>query len=257
MNKTFNAKRFGRLFFKHTTEHYKSYLMSLFVLIGVMLLGGSFLVYMVEFHLDKSVQSLLFLMILLLAGTIFTSTIFSDLGDKKKAIAWLMLPASHFEKFLVAWIYSFGIFLVLYTVSFYGVALFVLNIKHFQGHPPQVFNVFGNHFLQIYLVYAFLHGVAFCGAIYFEKMHFIKTAFVFFISLAILIFINKILLSAITGTAVEAAPPFGNLRFLENGHLTDVNIARLQQGNYMIFLAVVLAFIFWVAAYYRLKEKKV
>ena len=43
MNNTFNIGRFGRLLAKHTIEHYKSYLMSVLVLLGVMLLGGVFL----------------------------------------------------------------------------------------------------------------------------------------------------------------------------------------------------------------------
>src|ERR1022692_150129 len=104
MNNTFNIRRFRRLFVKHTVEHYKSYLMSLTVLMGVMILGGSFLIYMIEAPIDKGFQSAIFAMILLLAGTIFTSTIFADLGDTKKAVASLTLPASHFEKYLVAWL---------------------------------------------------------------------------------------------------------------------------------------------------------
>ena len=89
MNKIFNPVRFGKLFVKHTTEHYKGYLMALGVLIGVMVLGGSFLVYMNDAPLSRAAQSVLFLGILLLAGTIYTSTIFADLGEKKKAIAYL------------------------------------------------------------------------------------------------------------------------------------------------------------------------
>jgi hypothetical protein len=257
MNKTFNAKRFGRLFIKHSTEHYKSYGMSLFALVGVMLLGGSFLVYMTGARMDINNQWVLFTMILLLAGTIFTSTIFADLGDKKKAIPWLMLPASHFEKFLVAWIYSFVVFIITYTLSFYLVALFVLSIKPLDGSPPEMFNISSNHALQIYMVYAFLHGVAICGAIYFEKLHFIKTAFIFFISLGILILMNKMLLGTMLGRNVEAASPFSNLRFAENGQVHDIMLSSNQQGINSNYLVMVLAVIFWVAAYFRLKEKQV
>ena len=39
----------------------------------------------------------------------------------------------------------------------------------------------------MYLVFAFLHAIAFFGAVYFEKLHFIKTAFTFFIIIAVLI----------------------------------------------------------------------
>ncbi len=119
MKKTFSLNRFGRLFKKHTKEHYRNYLMSIAVLVGVMILGGSFLVYMADVQLDKNIQTFLFFTIMLLAGTIFTSSVFADLGEKKKAIAWLTLPASHFEKYLVAWIYSFLLFIIVYTLIFY------------------------------------------------------------------------------------------------------------------------------------------
>jgi hypothetical protein len=257
MNKTFNAKRFGRLFIKHSTEHYKSYGMSLFAMVGVMLLGGSFLVYMVGARIDIGNQWALFTMILLLAGTIFTSTVFAELGDKKKAIPWLLLPASHFEKFLVAWIYSFVVFLIVYTLSFYMVALFILSIKPLGGSPPEMFDISSNRALQVYMVYAFLHGIAICGAIYFEKLHFIKTAFVFFISLGILILMNKMLLGTMLGRSVEAAPPFGNLRFTENGQVNDIMLSYDQHGINIDYLVTVLAVFFWVAAYFRLKEKQV
>jgi hypothetical protein len=94
MNKIFNASRFRKLLIKHTTEHYKGYGMALAVLIGVMALGGSFMVYMINAPMDQRVQNILFVPILLLAGTIFTSTIFADLGEKRKAIAYLTWSGS-------------------------------------------------------------------------------------------------------------------------------------------------------------------
>lgn len=257
MNEIFSSKRFARLFVKHTAEHYKGYLMSLCVLTGVMLLGGGFLVYMVNARLDKGVQTGLFLVVLLLAGSIFTSTAFADLGDKKKAMIWLTLPASHFEKFLIAWIYSFIIFLVLYTISFYGVAMFILNIKRFDEQPEGILNIFNTRILSMYVIYAFLHGVALYGAIYFEKLHFIKTAFVFFIFVAILIFINKILLGTMLGRTVEVAPPFGDLRFFENGQMYDLYVKWKSQTDALVWCTGLLAVLLWTAGYFRLKEKQV
>ena len=255
MNYNFNMNRFARLFLKHTAEHYKSYLMSLAVLIGVLVLGGCFLVYMVEARLDKNVQSALYMIMLFLAGTIFTSTVLTDLGDRKKAVAWLTLPASHFEKYLVAWVYSLLIFLVVYTASFYLSAVFVVNIKQFDGHRYGVLNIFERRIFETCLIYAFLHSVALYGAVFFERLHFIKTAFVFFISLALLVIINKIILGALLGRAVESTPPFSNVRF--SGSDQEVRVAEKLQEPYMIWLVTVLAVIFWIAAYWRLKEKQV
>jgi hypothetical protein len=256
MNKTFSINRFGRLFKKHSKEHYRNYLMSVTVLVGVMLLGGSFLVYMTDIQLDKNIQSFFFLSIMLLAGTIFTSTVFADLGERKKAIAWLVLPASHFEKYLVAWIYSFLLFIIVYTLIFYVALFTALNIQHAHTQRLAILNIFEKQILQMFLVYAFLHAIAFFGAVYFEKLHFIKTAFTFFIIIAGLIIINKGLLTALLGRTVDASPPFGNLRFGDTGQTVDIKIGS-QDAPYLLYLLIILTFILWVAAYFRLKEKQV
>lgn len=256
MNNIFNLNRFGRLFIKHTAEHYKSYLMSLTVLIGVMILGGSFIVYMINVPFDRGSQSALFMITLLLAGTVFTSTVFADIGDKKKAVASLTLPASHFEKYLIVWIYSYVIFLVVYTISFYLIVLLATNVRHFPGHPAEILNIFTRPVNRIYLLYASLHAIAFYGAIAFDRLHFIKTSFYFFICIVMLIIINKIFLGALFGREIMTTVPFGHVRFTENTGIIDINMAG-QPEAYLLPLTAVLALLFWAAAYYRLKEKQV
>lgn len=257
MKPEFGIHRFGRLFFKYTIEHYRGYLMSLAVLVGVLVLGGGFMVYMIDVPIDRSLQSAFFLIIMVLAGTVFTSNVFADLGDKKRAAAWLTLPASHIEKYLVAWIYSYLVFIIVYTITFYLSVLLLMNLKHFPNHPNSFMNVFDRQVLEMFVVYACLHAIALCGAIYHEKMHFIKTGFVFFIAIAFLILANKIVQEGMFGRSVEASPPFGNLRFSEGSRITEVYIFQSIRNDYMIFLVTALALIFWVAAYYRLKEKQI
>ena len=257
MKKTFSMIRFCRLFKKHTKEHYRNYLMSIVVLVGVMILGGSFLVYMADIQLDKNIQTFLFFTIMLLAGTIFTSTVFADLGERKKAIAWLTLPASHFEKYLVAWIYSFLLFIIVYTLIFYVAVFIAIQFQHVHGLPHGILNVFETQVLLMYLVYAFLHAIAFFGAVYFEKLHFIKTAFIFFIIMGVLIVMNKGILSALLGRTVDASPPFGNLHFANSGQTVDIQLGKQHNNPYLIYLIIILTFIFWAASYFRLKEKQV
>lgn len=256
MNKTLSMHRFGRLFKKHTKEHFRNYGMSVAVLLGVMLLGAGFLVYMAEVQLDQNFQTFFFFAIMLLAGTIFTSAVFADLGERKKAISFLVLPASHFEKWLVAWIYTFLIFIIVYTIAFYGVLFAALNMHHVHEQRQFILNVFEKQILQMYIVYAFLHAIAFFGAIYFEKLHFVKTAFSFFIILAALIIINKGLLSALLGRTVDASPPFGYLRFGDTGQAIDIKI-NSSDSPWLIYLIITLTLILWAAAYFRLKEKQV
>ena len=257
MKKQFNLSRFNRLFIKHTVEHYKSYLMSLLVLIGVMLLGGVFIIYMINEPMNVSSQNAFFTIILLLAGTIFASTVFAQLGDKKKAMVWLTLPASHFEKYLVVWLYSFLLLIIVYTGSFYLVLLFLNTVKHFPGHQNEVLNIFSKGGgLQVFLLFGLLHSIAFYGAVYFEKLHFIKTAFIFFIGLGILIAINNFVQRALMGNFIMMNVPFGGAMFMENHQTKAINITEAQQGHILILVAV-LTILFWAAAYYRLKEKQV
>lgn len=231
--------------------------MSIVVLLGIMILGGAFLLYMVDMPLDENFQSVLFMALLLLSGTIFTSNVFADLGDSRKCIPWLTLPATHFEKYLVAWIYTMLVFLLVYTAVFYGVLLIAVHIRDFPGYTPRIFNVFQKPVFLIFLLYAFLHGIAFWGAIFFKRLHFIKTAFAFFIFFALLVWFNKIVLGLMLTKKAEAAPPFGSARIYENGSYKDINLASQTQDAIMISLIVAVAFIFWVAAFYRLKEKEV
>jgi len=256
MGNQFNLARFGRLFLKHTIEHYRSYLMATLVLVGVMTLGGSFVVYMTDASIDKGLQAAFFMMIMLIAGTLFTSTIFSDLGDRKKAIPWLTLPASHFEKYIVAWLYSFPLFLIAYTLVFYAVAFLAVNLGHSTNHPPELINVFDPLILQFFLLYAFLHGITICGAIYFEKLHFIKTAFAFFVGIGLLILFNKFLLGQLIGRSVEATPPFSVIVFTDQTRQVVVGVPSRVQENFALIVLAALSVILWTVAYFRVREKQ-
>jgi hypothetical protein len=135
--------------------------------------------------------------------------------------------------------------------------LFLTSIKHFPGRETEILNLFyrGGGF-QVFLLYAFLHSIAFCGAIYFEKLHFIKTAFIFFIGIALLIVVNNIIQRTMLGARIMLNVPFGGAAFMENNNVREINITVAQQGHLLTLISV-LACIFWAAAYFRLKEKQV
>jgi hypothetical protein len=262
MNEIFNLKRFGRLFYKHTTEHYKSYLMLITVLTCVLLLGGSFMVFLLDVHMELSLQLVLLGWVILFTGTIFTSTIFADLGDNKKALGTLTLPATHFEKYLVAWLYSFVIFLVVSISCFYLVMLFLLHAKHFSGPQLEIFNLFyhlpgfgGNVAFIILILYSLFHSIVFLGAIYFKKLHFVKTALLFFIVIAILITFNNIAMAYMIRREIIQVVPFTSVGFIEKGKYFAVNTENFGWTGQLVY--IVMAFILWTAAYFRLKEKQV
>jgi hypothetical protein len=256
MDNLFNIHRFGRLFIKHTAERYKTYLMSLAVLIGVLVLGGSFLVYIVDQPIELGVQTAMFAGIYFLAGAIFTSTVFADFGDKNKAIASLTLPASNFEKFLVGWIWSYLLFSIVFIAAFYLVLFSFMHLRHWPNQRDEVFNIFGQPAVLLFIPFSFVNAFTLFGAIYFNKLHFIKTGFVFFISLAVLVVANTLFLQGLLGQSMHPAVPFTNVSFAKNNNFYDINLT----SNYdwlVSWLIIAVSILLWVAAYFRLKEKQV
>ncbi|WP_317169489.1 TlpA family protein disulfide reductase [Mucilaginibacter humi] len=126
MNNTFNLKRFLLLFKKQTAEHLKAYLLSTAVLFGTVLLLFAYVTFTENGRLTANTQTGIFVWILILSGSIFTSLCFSSLGSKQ-GILTLTLPASHLEKFPVQWVYSFVIFQIVFIgVFFWPIASFLV-----------------------------------------------------------------------------------------------------------------------------------
>lgn len=253
MNNLFNTKRFARLFTKHTVEHFKTYTMSMLVLMGVLVVGIGYVSYLQDAPMEPGMQMATYGIMLLLAGTIFTSTIFADMGDKKSIMPYLTLPASHLEKYLVAWIYSFIVFQLVFTAGFYLVIIFFLSIKPAGVYPSVLFSIFDREIAWVFIFFAFLHSICLCGAVFFRKLHFIKTAFLFFLVVAVVVILNTGFVEALLGRHVIRAIPFMQWVYSDNNTIIMVSH---DNGETIIGTLAILSVILWVAAYYKLKEKE-
>jgi len=259
MNNTFNITRFLLLFKKHSIEHAKTYLLSFVVLLGMVFLVLGFNSYTDHGLINGKTQQLSFIFIMLIGGSIFTSMSFIELGDKKKAIPFLSLPASHFEKYLVAWLYSYAIFQVIFIGGFYVVDYIVIHLgtTPVEESDKQI-SIFAmdDKFSVCFVVYALFNGLTLWGAVFFEKIHFIKTAFIFFICLIILVILNNQLLNLFLGKGAEGSVPFGGAGFNEDTHFWRIypDKSITQYSNYVMGLTALLL---WVSAYFRLKEKEI
>jgi len=257
MSNLFNFKRFSLLFKKHSVENYKAYLLLIVVFFGIVALLIGLMTEMGTQIITLNTQAITFMLLMQLAGTIFTSNIFANLGDKRKAIATLVLPASTFEKFLVGWLYSYVFFQVVFTVVFYTVVWAFLRLHN----SAPLLNVFSDkqHFhpgLYIaYLFYAFLNAIAIYGAVYFKKMHFIKIAFIFFVTVCIIWLGNDALLHAMIHQHVTN-PPFTGLSLWTNDGFYNV-VASNQSNQLVCVMFALLSCIIWTATYFKLKEKQI
>jgi hypothetical protein len=187
--------------------------------------------------------------------------VFANLGEKRKAIAAITLPASALEKFLVGWVYSYLIFQIVFIATFYAVIALILKLGNWPAGSAPIVNLFSEQ-NKIYIVFIiFLHAIVIYGAIFFSKMHFIKTAFAFFILVVVVWLLNIQVLKIMFGDLVSSNPPFTGIFFKYSsspGHADYANINTPYETYKWIFaLFGLLAVMFWSAAYFRLKEKKV
>ena len=231
--------------------------MSLGVLIGVLALGIGFFTYInSDEPMNINLQMGVFGIILLLAGTMFTSNIFADLGDKHRSVSALTLPASHFEKYLLGWLYSYVIFQLIYLAVFPPIIAIILHTRHWPVHFEVLDVIHQRGVGWMLLFYAFMHSVAMCGAIFFKKLHFIKTGFIFFIGLMLLTLINKTVVEIALGRDIISAVPFAQINFFEGRNYFSISPSN-NTDAFFICMTLSLAFILWVAAYFRLTEKQV
>jgi hypothetical protein len=260
MNNIFDFNRFSLLFAKHTKEHLTMYLMSVGVLAAIVgsLLG--FITYNMDGYLGPHIQAQCFTIFMIPAGTIFTTLIFADFGDKKKAIPLLTLPASHFEKYLVAWLYSYVIFQLVYAICFYFMDFMVISISNITAVQKStlvnVITVEDSKFTQGILMYSFVHAVCFAGAIFYQQWHFIKTGFTFFATAIGIFLINQPLLLLVFGKNVGLSAPFDSIRIVEGEQSWSLEPAETS-GVIVIVMIISVVLILWTSAYFKLKEKEV
>jgi len=258
MNNTFNLKRFVWYFKKHTIENGRTYLLSLAVAAGIIFLGLALPAFIGAGVLSENYQYGMYIFLLWLGGSIFTSTIFANLGDKKKAILPLTLPVSALERFVVAWLYTFPIFLVIANCCFFAIDSLVISISHPTTGPNVMINLFKTITpgLSALILFAMFQMLCFWGAIYFNRLHFIKTAFVFFIAFFGSIFLNKAMLWLISGGVLSSYNFFFDNQVFVNGKYYSLVISDNIYTISWIFFTLALI-IMWMSSYYKLKEKQV
>ncbi|OUJ72474.1 hypothetical protein [Hymenobacter crusticola] len=258
MYNLFSLPRFSRLFQKHTAEHWKSYLMGAGVLAGALLLVLGFLSYLNGGAPNTRAQAVFFGMFMLGGGFLFTSNIFADFSGKARAIAALSLPASHLEKYVVAWLYSFLFFLLVYIGVFYAVDSVVITLAKYGTQQKPVLNLFAREEKAYYsfLLFAAVHSLALWGSLFFEKLAFIKTAVAFFALLMLVSVLNYSFLKSTLGVDLRFSLPFLSADFIENERAYYRLTPTGTQQYLPELMLLVLSALFWLAAYARLREKQ-
>ncbi len=257
MSQYFNLTRFGRLFRKHTAEHLRGYLLATAVLLGGIGLVLGYVAYLSPGPLEPSLQAIAFIMGLLSSGAFFTSTVLAPFGPPRQATPALLLPASHWEKYLVAWLYALPIFLGVYIGCFYLMDALVLQLDNWAGPKPDLVPLFSNSekLYSALAAYAVLNAVFLWGSIYFIRQQFIRTAFGVLLGLVVLVVLNFQVVQALVGRKVESVLPFSGLVLREGKAIESLDLPP-GQGAWLVLVPVGLMLLGWAGAYARLTEKQ-
>jgi uncharacterized membrane protein len=222
----------------------------------------------------KGLQEVTFLFSLVLVAPFFASQFFSELGSKTKATSYLMVPASTLEKLLCSILYTTVFFLILFVAAFYFVdfiAVLIANTFHpsYNGTTTvdgvqvkaQAMNIFKtgkpSDNILFYLFAAFLavQSVALLGSVYFQKYSYIKTV----ISLTLILLISAFLVFEVMGSILPSPAMFNvvEYRIWDGEKLKIIELPKwaMKLVEYLFLFGFTI--VFWVATYFRLKEKEV
>jgi hypothetical protein len=269
-NNLLSAGRFGAYLKKHLVDNYRFYLMSIVVLTGLLLLLLIF-IGLTETHFSRYSDLFPFYLTgLYVAGLIFTSLSFNELGNKSKGIDYLLLPASHLEKFLTTLLITTIGFLLVYHVAFFLAAKVldgIISIRtgtHMENDLPHTLK--DDWYWNCY-IWVVAQSVFFLGAVYFHKYSLIKTAFVFIVFVLFLYLVNAVFVQLFfykaindwrahvpfVGVDISVQPGNGPMRYYHKFLMIPEGMSDV-----LIFTAkYLIAPILWTIAYFRLRDKEI
>ena len=271
-NNVFSVPRFGAYLQKHIVDNIRLYMMAVVVLAGVLLMLMIFTV-ITGTNIPVYSDLIPFYMIgMFITGMIFTSMTFSHLADKSRGIDFLLMPASHFEKFLTTWLITTVGFLLVYHIAFFAAVYIGASIIAAKTglHLRNDLGEYGKHFpwYNWYFVWFVVQAIFLLGAIYMHKFSYIKTMFALIIFVAGLYFVNLLIVNILFGNHMApwyaAAPFIGNNTWDQPEHFPGRGLHYValfppkgMTNAYLFIAKYLVAPVLWTLTYFRLKDKEI
>ena len=268
MTTTFSFPRLLQLIRKQWFENSRLYLFSTLALLGM--LGLVMFFWLIADGKNYSEDSLyvIFVFGIFISGAVFASMAFSMLGNKEKGTYWLAFPASHLEKLICMIFYNVIVFTVVYCACFFLLkSLAVTYVKSLVAGDPQAYTFrrsvwdSDRSFLGIipYFLYCFFAVQSFymLGSVYFPRYSFVITTVVGSALVFVFVYYS---MSLLKGSFHEGFSWNGDHLRKYEGDFSSYRRYELPQvfTSLIIFgLKYIWAPVFWVVAWFRLKEKQI
>ncbi|MVT09723.1 hypothetical protein [Chitinophaga tropicalis] len=272
-NNILSAGRLGAYFRKHLLDNYRFYGMALIVLTGLLLLIMGFYFFN-DGNPQRKYSDLIpiYLVGMFLAGGIFTSMSFSELGTNPRGIDYLLFPASHLEKFLSTLLVTVVGFLVMYHVAFYFAATMSESIAfaRFGNHINNDLQRYttDNKWWYSYYFWFIVQALFLLGAIYTHKYSFIKTVFFFLLFAGAIYLLHTVTAYTFFGSKLHKWNehiPFVGVRVMIDQSVShaaypmdDFLVVPKKYADFLLFIGKYLvAPCLWTMAYFRLRDKEI
>lgn len=259
MNEHFSWYRLGLLIRNDFVSGYRLYLNAFAVLaIGMMInsVPGAGLGYMKEHFYYGWFTGLI-----IVWGSIHASLMFTELHDKKRNEAWLLLPASALEKTLARYLQG-SVFFILHNLIFVTVAALLIegfNMLVF-GRNNGLFNPLNSRVWHDIGVFMMIQPIFFLGGAWFRRARWFKTVIsVFLIALILSVFAGIAFLILFSGYFDGNGWTLPQNITLGGSGLNE-HVAMLFDGT-VIFLKVlcfgIMPSFCWYVAWLRVRETQV
>lgn len=269
MTTTFSFPRLVQLIRKHWVENSRLYFFSTLALLGLLGLVFTFWSTTGGSHYREESAYMIFIGGIYIAGSVFASMSFNMLGDKPRATYWLSFPASHLEKLITVIFYSTIVFTLIFCACFFVVKTTAdFYITDLVSRFPSAYSYkrvdfgggFGDMFaISMYLFFA-VQAFYLLGSVYFSRYSFVITTIIG----AVLIFLFTYYISKLYPASFGNDYAWQGTRLIahenNNPAVTSFKSYELPAVlNKMLEFAVKYIWVpvFWVVAWFRLKEKQV
>ena len=278
MENIFSFKRFWLLIRKQANENRKIFLISFVVMILPIILA---MFMTVKNNPEGLFQYYIFSLVLI--GGYYTGMFFKNWTYTARASTLLMLPSTAFEKIALVLFYAVIVFIPVFTLFYYGSVYILFKILHSDMQYLFIDQYHGLSPLLAFIVYAllpytFFQSLVLLFSLGFKKRQTLKALQVIGILFIIILIWNQHYIQWVTGNSIHSIiisnqlvlfPIEVNYQSDGSGIYREVSgllsggsgryrqISSLMIANISIIVLAISTLLFYLASYFKLKEKEI
>jgi len=273
MEKIFNFNRFWLLVRKHFNESRKTFLISLIVMIAPVIL----ITFLSNFNGKESESIfLIYVISLVIIGGLYTNMFFKEWTYKSRAASILTLPATPLEKLALVLFFSVIVFFPVFTLVYHTTVIIITEIFDSSNQGPFLEEYHGLKPVPSLIIYALVPYLFFNSLFLLFSVCFKKKQVVIAFGVIMFLFIaisigNMRYIKSFTdliGTSVNIIqqfmffptvveyPNFSKITELSHFY-TNIRISSLFILNTSIVVVTISTLLFYLASYFKLREKQV